>query len=185
MSEWFETLTGLVDRAWGELAKGVASAAHPCRLASFSTISTDGWPEARFVVLRSADQANGVLEVQSDLRSSKFQSLRSCPKAALVWWIPEVDLQIRIGADVKIIEGPALDQAWEKVPVSSRVSYGTQPAPGTPIDDALAYTKAPDRRAFASLKCHADHIDLVHLGPHHRRASFTRGRDWQGQWLSP
>lgn len=185
MSEWFETLDGLHAQAWAELANGVVDADHPCRLASFSTLSIDGWPEARFVVVRQANAEAGMVEVQSDLCSSKFTSLRKTPKAALVWWVPAVDLQIRMQADVEISEGPALDEAWAKVPPSSRVSYGTQPPPGTPIANALDYDKTPDRAAFAALRCHISTIDLVHLGAQHRRAGYTRARDWQGQWLSP
>ncbi len=185
MNDWFTTLDGLLSAAWSELAKGVAAAEHPARLTSFSTISANSEPEARFVVLRHADQSTHRLEVQSDLRSAKFESLQKAPKAALLWWIPAVNLQIRAQASVEIVTGPILDDAWSKVPAASRVSYGTNPAPGTPIATALSYSKEPDRASFAVLRCHLDCIDLVHLGHDHRRAIYTRDRDWQGQWLSP
>lgn len=185
MNDWFTTLDGLWGRMWQTLGRGVADAKHPARLPTFATVSPDGWPEARTVVLRSAERDAGVVTVQTDLTSSKIISLRKTPRAALHIWDRKQDLQIRLQAGVQIDSGAAVRAIWEKVPDLGRQSYGITPPPGTPIKDALAYQKKPDPDTFAVLTCQIMRVDLVHLGKSHRRAGYTREDAWAGQWLSP
>ncbi len=184
MSEWFETLDGIRDRVWDTMAQGVADADHPARYPSFATTSPDGWPEVRTVVMRAID-ADATLRIFTDLYSHKTTSLRAVPRAALHVWDADQALQIRMQAEVAILTGDTVSADWETVPDHSRQSYGTQPAPGRPIADALDYTKVPDRSTFAVLRCRIVTIDAVHLGQDHRRACYSRDDEWAGQWLSP
>ncbi len=185
MSEWFETLEGLWRQSWQSLGRGVADSRHPARQPTFATVSPDGWPEARTVVLRKAEEATVSVQVQTDLHSDKIKSLRASPRAALHVWIEKQRLQIRIQTEVEILQGSAVRDLWEKVPDISRQSYGITPAPGTSIPGSLDYVKSPDPDTFAVLHCQMVHVDLVHLGEDHRRARFTRARDWAGEWLAP
>ncbi len=185
MSEWFETLDGLYTMAWDQLEQGVADSSHPARHPSLATISQSGWPEARMVAIRCADRAAHVLDAHTDIFSDKIASLKAHPRVAFHFWIEELRLQIRVQASVEILTGSDVAHLWAKVPQPSRQSYGITPAPGVPIPDALAYVKDPDQVSFAVLRCAIEHIDLVHLGQVHRRARFTKARDWIGEWLSP
>ncbi|MGJ8587347.1 MAG: pyridoxamine 5'-phosphate oxidase family protein [Yoonia sp.] len=185
MSDWFETTGGILDKLWGTLGRGVADAKHPARRPTFATISPDGWPEARTVVLRAADRSAGVVTVHTDLYSDKIKSLRASPRAALHIWDAKQDLQIRLQAEVTILSGAPTRAFWDKISDHAQQSYGVTPPPGQAIETALDYVKAPDPDTFAVLECHVTTIDAVHLGPDHRRASFSRERHWQGQWLSP
>jgi len=185
MSEWFGTLDGLWGEAWSQIGEGVRDAKHPARLVSFSTVSKDQRPQSRTVVLRRTDPEEAVCEVHTDIESTKIAEIEEHPLAALLWWLPHCDLQVRMLAEVSILSGDTVNSEWEKVPVSSRISYGTEPAPGLPIEAALAYTKPAVRERFCVLRCCIEQIDLTYLGQHHRRAEFTRLRDWKGQWLSP
>ena len=185
MSDWFETLDGLYAQAWDQLERGVADGSHPARHPSLATVSQSGWPEARMVAIRRADRAERILEAHTDIFSDKIVSLRSNPRGAFHFWIEELRLQIRVQASVEILNGSAVSGHWAKVPIPSRQSYGTTPAPGVPIPEALSYVKDPDPASFAVLRCYIEHIDLVHLGEVHRRARFAKERDWIGEWLSP
>ncbi|SEP63345.1 Pyridoxamine 5'-phosphate oxidase [Loktanella sp. DSM 29012] len=186
MSEWFETLDGLHDRMWQRLSRGVADRKSPARQPTFATVSADGWPEARTVVLRTAQRDTATVEVYTDLHSDKITSLRTTPRAALHIWEDKQHLQIRLQCAVTILTGDAVRDRWNPIPERGRMSYGVTPAPGTPLgDDALAYDKDPDFATFAVLSCAIQRIDLVHLGDDHRRAAYARADGWQGQWLSP
>lgn len=185
MNDWFETLDGLQTRLWQSLGRGVADRLHPARHPTLATISPDGWPEARTVVLRSADPEAAMLTAHTDLHSSKVAGLRASPRAALHIWIPKVRLQLRLTCLVSMRHGAEVADIWAKVPDLSRQSYGITPAPGTPINDALAYVKAPDPATFTVLDFSVVHIDIVHLGTVHRRARFLRDADWAGEWLVP
>ena len=69
------------------------------------------------------------------------------------------------------------------MPHLSRQSYGTMPAPGQPIPEALAYAKHANPQSFAVLRLSVQTIDALHLGRDHRLARFERTGHWAGQWL--
>lgn len=185
MSDWFETHVGMLNAVWATLARGVADAQHPARLPTLATVSADGWPEARTVVLRSADHDAGEVTLHTDVSSDKIKSLRTTPRAALHIWDADQCLQIRLQAEVTIDTGPDTRVLWDRIPDHAQQSYGVTPPPGTVITTALDYIKIPDPDTFAVLQCKVMHIDAVHLGADHRRAQFSRARHWNGEWLSP
>lgn len=178
-------LGAFLNGAWSHLEHGVAQATSLARYPTFATVSPDGMPQARTVVLRGADRDRGRLEVQTDIETEKVTALRHNPTAALHVWLPEADLQIRLTARVTILTGAAVDDAWARVPATSRVSYGTEPLPGTPIVQVYAYEKPANRSRFAVLDCQLTQIDLVHLDTRHRRAAFSVTDGWRGKWLAP
>lgn len=185
MNDWFETLDGLWRMAWQSLVEGVGDAGHPAGLPSFATVSETGWPEARSVVSRRAEEALRSIDVYTDIQSDKIASLRKAPRAALHVWLPEKRLQLRMQATITLLQGAQVADLWEDLPDHSRLSYGVSPPPGTPIEDALEYDKKPDQSSFVTLRCDVERMDLVHLGKQHRRARFTKARDFEGEWLVP
>ncbi|MFQ6553734.1 pyridoxamine 5'-phosphate oxidase family protein [Aestuariibius insulae] len=185
MSDWFETLEGTLDQIWSRLSRGVADRRAPARQPTFATVSPSGWLEARTVVLRRADRQAAELDVYTDISSDKIKSLTATPRAALHIWEPKPRLQIRLQADVAILQDAEAAGIWSNLPPEARLSYGSTPSPGTQIETSLAYVKDPDPAQFAILRCSLISIDAVHLGDDHRRAAFTRKQDWTGQWLAP
>ncbi|MEM7520861.1 MAG: pyridoxamine 5'-phosphate oxidase family protein [Pseudomonadota bacterium] len=178
-------LAAFLTEGWQHISRGVADRHAPARHPTFATVSPQGKPEARTVVLRKAQRSEDVLEVQTDTRTPKIAALRANPFATLHVWVPRSDLQLRLNGAVEILTGEAVAEDWKKVPEASRVSYGTMPAPGTPIASVYAYEKPPNADRFAVLRVHLTDIDLVHLGAQHRRAFFARDDGWQGTWVAP
>ena len=185
MNSWFETHEGTWQRIWDTLGRGVADAKHPARRPTLATVSPQGLPEARTVVLRHADRTDATVSLHTDLFSDKIKSLRQTPHVALHVWDARQNLQIRLQAEVLIKSGPSTRALWDKIPEHAQQAYGGTPPPGVPIEEALAYVKQPDPTTFAVLDCAVMTIDAVHLGENHRRCSFSRARHWHGQWLSP
>ncbi|SEN74898.1 Pyridoxine/pyridoxamine 5'-phosphate oxidase [Loktanella fryxellensis] len=185
MSDWFTTLDGLHAQVWQRLGRGVADRRSPSRQPTLATVSPDDWPEARTVVLRRAVPTDAVVEVYTDTQSDKIASLTATPRAALHVWEATQHLQIRLLADVTLLQGDDVSDRWATLPEVGRLSYGITPAPGQPIADALSYAKTPDPRRFCVLRLTVQHIDVVHLGDDHRRAGFDRADGWAGRWLSP
>lgn len=178
-------LAAFLTDAWQHLGRGAADSKSPARYPVFATTAPDGTPEARTVALRGVSRSAGTVEVHTDIETDKITALRHNPIAALHFWIPRSDLQIRLTTAVTILTGPEVEAQWLKVPAASRVSYGTLPIPGTPIEHVYDYEKPPERSRFAVLKCQVTKMDLVHLDNRHRRALFVAEDDWQGTWLAP
>lgn len=182
---WAVDLNQLYAQVWARLVQGVEDRDAPARHPTLATVTPDGLPDLRTVVLRAADPLARTLDIHTDLRSAKVAALRRNPNAGLHVWDSAAFLQTRIMARVDILTGAAVAAIWARVPQASQPAYGTQPAPGTPIEGALDYHKTPDPDAFAVLRLSVQSIDAVHLGPQHRRARFDLSEGWLAQWLAP
>jgi len=181
---WAIALDTLYDQTWQRLIRGVHDRHAPARHPTLANVSPEGLPRARTVVLRSADKSSSTLEIHTSLRSPKIADLTARPVAALHVWDSGQKLQIGIDTEVEVVSGPEAADTWAQVPEHSRTAYSRE-VPGTPIPDPLAYDTQPDPAAFAVLRLHITALDVLHLGPHHRRTEFSRERQWVGQWLSP
>jgi pyridoxine/pyridoxamine 5'-phosphate oxidase len=182
---WAADLSGIYAQVWTRLVRGVRDRRAPTRHPTLATVTPDGKPQARTVVLRAADKSTGTLDIHTDLQSSKVADLRATPFAALHVWDQAAHLQMRLEARVTILTGADVAALWAEVPDASRQSYGSLPAPGQPIAQALDYAKQPNPESFAVLRLTVQTIDAVHLGAHHRRARFDRDARWAGTWLAP
>ncbi len=178
-------LARLLSQGWDALEQGVTDRHSPARTPTLATVSAEGRPEARTVVLRAADRAAALLEMHTDRSTPKIAALLRTPYAALHVWLPKLNLQIRVTARAEVRTGAEVADRWDKVPAGSRVAYGTEPAPGQPIAEVFAYDKPADPARFAVIFCHVEALDLLDLGARHRRARFVAGDGWAGEWLAP
>ncbi|MCA1773353.1 MAG: pyridoxamine 5'-phosphate oxidase family protein [Halomonas sp.] len=182
---WAADLGLLHDHIWSRLIRGVHDRHAPTRHPTLATVSANGMPQARTVVLRDADKQAATLTLYTDLHSAKVTELRANLLAELHVWDPSAHLQIRLAAEVTILEGAEVAERWQRLPEHSRSAYSSGLAPGKPIADSLAYAKTPDQTAFGVLRLDIQTIDALHLGPDHRRAGFSRADHWEGQWRVP
>lgn len=178
-------LAAFLDHGWQRLSRGVADRRAAARHPVFATVSPDGFPEVRTVVLRAADRAAGFVEIHTDGGSSKVASLAAHPFAQLHIWDEKAKLQLRLSTRVEMQSGGVVAHKWQRIPDGSRTSYGVSPAPGTPIPNAYAYEKQARFESFTVLICHLEEIELMHLGDIHRRAVFKGDDGWAGTWVVP
>ena len=80
---WASDLAPLRAESLLRLTRGVLDRHAPARHPILATVSPDGRPQARTVVLRAADKTAGTLDTHTDLRSAKGTDLRANPFAAL------------------------------------------------------------------------------------------------------
>jgi hypothetical protein len=182
---WASNLADLHARVWILLIRGVADRRAPARHPTLATVTPDGMPRARTVVLRAADPASASLDVHTDQHSAKMADVAATPFAALHIWDSSAHLQIRIEASIELLTGAEAAKIWARMSEPLRSAYGTIPHPGMPIAESLDYAKSPEAASFAVLRLRMLAMDVLHLGTHHRRARFQRDGGWQGQWLVP
>ncbi len=182
---WAANLTSLQTQVWSMLVRGVGDRHASARHLTLATVSPEGWPEARTIMLRAAHPEAATLDIHTDLRSAKVSSLQHNSRAALHVWDASTHLQIRIEATVSVLTDADIAPIWARVPDLSRQNYATSPAPGQPIASGLAYETGSQPTSFAVLRCYMQAFDVLQLGPRHRRARFERATGWNGQWLVP
>ncbi len=100
------------------LSAGVAEA----NAMTLATVGDSG-PDARVVLLKGADDRGFVFF--TDYRSDKGRELEQLPRAALVFFWPLLERQVRIRGDVELVSGAESDEYFATRPEGSRVGAWT------------------------------------------------------------
>jgi len=183
MTDWYETLPGVLDRAWQLLVRGAKDPKHPARTPTLATLGPDG-PQQRTLILRRVDRAAGTVTLFTDAATPKVRELTEDPRAALHIWDKCSQIQLRLAVIVTMTPGRA--EVWAGMPEGAREVYGVEPPPGTPIDGPEAFTRRPNAEKFLELTLAIQRIELVTLGlPIHRRATFHASDGFAGHWMAP
>ena len=186
--------------AWQLLEHALKNPKDPLRLLTFGTTDEKNFPTTRTVVLRKVRAEKAEIDVFADLRSPKIQNLSRIPKASLVFYHPELGMQIRALAEVTLINNNEESRdVWKRLPIEGRKNYGAEQAPGTPLESghdglppswknnpSLKITE-PGFKHFVILRCQLEEIDCLLLHPEgHQRAVFKqKEEEWQGSWVVP
>ena len=158
---------------------------HPFRYVTLSTVSPDGLPEARVVVLRHFDATSFTFTIYTDARTPKrLNHLNSTPTVELLFYDHRKLTQIRVKATY---EDQKHDKAlFEKQHEAAQKDYTTAVPPGSPLKgmDQLEYTK---ENYFTVLTFKAVQIDYLRLKrPNHQRAIFNfNAGQWDGGFVTP
>ena len=73
----FQNLDDFLDFAWVQISRGKADKKSPARHPTFITLNTNGFPNARTLVMRQCDRESNQIEFHTDTFSSKMLSLIS------------------------------------------------------------------------------------------------------------
>ena len=111
---------------------------------TLATASASGAPSARVVLLKGVDRG---FCFYTNHDSRKGQELDANPQAALVWWWPELERQVRVEGRVERVEADAADAYYASRPRGSRLgawaSPQSQPVPDRQhLEDRLAAVEA-------------------------------------------
>ena len=86
---------------------------------TLATTSSDGLPTARIVLLKGVD--GGDLSFFTNYQSRKSQDLENNPRAALVFWWPELERQVRIEGTVRHTSERESDDYFNVRPPAARL----------------------------------------------------------------
>jgi pyridoxamine 5'-phosphate oxidase len=87
---------------------------------TLATVGADGRPSARIVLLKGFDAAGFVFHTNYDSRKGK--DLAGNPQAALVFFWPELERQVRIEGKVERLPPAESDAYFQSRPLGSRLS---------------------------------------------------------------
>ena len=87
---------------------------------TLATVSKDGIPSARIVLLRGFDKRG--LVFYTDYQSQKGQELTENPNAALVFYWRELDRQIRVAGSVSTVSREESETYFRSRPVGSQLA---------------------------------------------------------------
>lgn len=106
---------------------------------TLATSTPDGVPSARIVLLKGVDERG--FAFYTNFESRKGQELDANPHAALVFWWPELERQVRVEGRVERVDGAEADAYFASRPRGSRLgawaSPQSRPIPDRSVLDAL------------------------------------------------
>lgn len=165
---------------------------------SLATVGEDGSPSLRIVLLKGVDQDGFVF--YTNLESRKGRDLRGRPRAALCFYWPTLDLQIRIEGEVEAVSPEEADEYFASRPRGSQIGAwaSRQSAPIAAPGELDARVEMYEmefagrdvpRPAFWSgfrLKPHAIEFWRNRANRLHERTRYTRGGGgWNVETLYP
>ena len=152
------------------LSEAVRSARHPFHLLTVSTVTSNGTPDARTVVLRHFGPEYPEIAFHTDTRSKKIQQLTQKPAIHLHWYSADLRVQIRAAATAQIHRGDdRAHAAWANSRTTSRACYTTPLGPGTPVNQFPAAPPIPldeDPAGlihFAVINCRLSAVEVLTL----------------------
>ncbi len=104
-------------RKW--LNEAIISKVNEPTAMTLATAGSDGIPSARIVLLKDADSAG--LSFFTNYESKKGKQLHDNPNAALVFFWPELERQVRFEGNVKKLTGKESDLYFNTRPRGSRI----------------------------------------------------------------
>lgn len=177
------SLNRLLDTVWAQIEQGVTDRNHPCRYPTLATMGTEG-PEARTLVLRQADRANGRIDLFTDGAAPKAAQIIADARVALHVWLPKPRLQIRMRAQATLAPGDP--DLFAQLPKEAQENYFGA-VPGSELGDHGA--PVADSPRFMMISCQVNGFDILDLNTPHRRARYVRTSatdpEWRGQWIAP
>ena len=101
---------------------------------TLATADASGAPSARIVLLKGVDHG---FCFYTNFESRKGHQLAETPRAALVFWWPELERQVRVEGDVERVEDATADAYFASRPRGSRLGAWASPQ-SRPVPDRAA-----------------------------------------------
>jgi|DewCreStandDraft_2_1066082.scaffolds.fasta_scaffold00390_40 hypothetical protein len=191
----------ILKKIWKHLELAVSDRNHPFHTPVFATISEDGSPSSRIVVLRRFWRKPRGLAFHSHIGAPKIAEIKNNPRVSWCFYHPQERIQVRIKGVASIHTDDELaDEQWRSTQLLSKRCYlGLPPSmaveksvPGFPeeyMDRVPTFEEAESgRQNFAVILSTIDSIDCLELSVRgHRRSLFTwnHSGELQTKWLTP
>ena len=189
------TLQKILDVAWTLIEEGVNESDSSFHLPTIASLSADGFPVMRTVVLRNVDVKQRELCFHTDRRSGKSSELLINSKMCLHFYDASIRTQIRLEASAQLhTADPLAAAAWEASRPFSRLCYSSDIEPGTKVaspPEAPTPKNANENIGYANfclVRVAVHRLEWLHLAAaQQQRAAF----EWDGgnpplaYWLAP
>ncbi|HEY8794164.1 MAG TPA: pyridoxamine 5'-phosphate oxidase [Gemmatimonadaceae bacterium] len=165
---------------------------------SLATVGSDGSPSVRIVLLKGVDERGFVFF--TNLNSRKGRELIATPRAALCFYWPALETQIRIEGSVDAVSDAEADAyfasraresqigAWASQQSEPLASMDELRARVTAIENLYANQPVPRPPYWTGRRVRPERIEFWHAGEHrlHERRLFERDGDrWTLRRLFP
>lgn len=165
---------------------------------ALATVGADGKPATRMMLLKGVDARGFVF--YTNLKSRKGEELQVCPHAALCFWWPELEEQVRIEGKVRPVIAKEADAYFATRPRGSQIgawaSEQSEPLPSRAkllaavekFERKFRGKKVPRPPHWSGFILAPERIEFWHGRPdrlHDRLLYLRRGKGWKKELLYP
>ena len=181
-----------IEAALSTLERSARERTGELRNIQLATLSPEGHPSVRTVVLRALDLASATAEIHTDARADKARDIARAARVSFVAWDGGEHLQLRLDGAARLHrDDDVARDRWDKLPPKGRVAFGLSAEPGTPVADPEDRAHLPGEeqyRQFSVILVSLASVDVLRLEPEgaQTRASgrFTSG-GIAARWIGP
>lgn len=193
-SAFYNDLDLTLAEAWSLLTAGAASRNEAFHTPAVATISRDGRPAVRTVVLRGADPKGWRVRFHTDARAAKVPEIEANPAIEIHAYDGGRKTQVRLSCLASVHKSDRVaEDAWRASPLGCREIYRIQPTSGRPLSspDEVGAERVGGEDAgrgnFCVVDCKVEALEWLYLAARgHRRARFAwAGGELTKTWLVP
>ncbi|MEM8615606.1 MAG: pyridoxamine 5'-phosphate oxidase family protein [Pseudomonadota bacterium] len=178
----------LAARALALLGRGTVDRRSKLRWFTLATVSPEGLPQARTVVLRTVDRTARTLTLYSDARATKMADITAQPRVMCHFFDSDAMVQMRwSGQAIVHHEGAVWQRHWQGLTDRGKRDYASLAAPGAAEPDT-AYDASMAEVYFRAIEVQLQALDWLSLSRDgHRRArlQWSDDGDVTGDWVVP
>ncbi len=181
-----------IETALATLEHSVRERSGELRNIQLATVSPDGRPAVRTVVLRAIDRATATAEIHTDARAGKAGDIARAPRVSFLAWSGEDHLQLRFDGAARLHRDDALArERWDKLAPKGRDTFGLRAGPATPIadpDDQSHFPAEEQFRQFTVILGALSSGDVLRLEPdggQFRAAARLAPALVEARWVGP
>ncbi len=162
------------------------------RNVQLATVSPEGRPGLRTVVVRGFERAPACVELHSDARAGKIREIKHARHVALLAWSSADRLQLRLDGHATLHRADTLARTrWDGMSENARKAYGLTADPGRPIASPGDQSHlSPDAQfdQFCVIAISLVGVDILRLeedGGQTRAFGSFDATDIQSAWIGP
>jgi pyridoxamine 5'-phosphate oxidase len=168
-----------IEDALSALEQAVHDRDAALRNVQVATVSPDGAPGLRTLVLRAFGRAPAVAEMHTDARAGKARDIAHARRVSVLAWSSADRLQLRFAGSARLHRDDDVARArWDTLSPNARDTYGLRAEPGVPIADPADRSHLPAEeqfRQFMVILVSLGDVDVLRLGPGgEQRRAFGR-----------
>ena len=162
------------------------------RNVQFATVSPEGRPGLRTLVVRGFERSPACIELHSDARAGKIREIVHARHVAILAWSSADRLQLRFDGQATLHRADTLARTrWDGMSENARKAYGLTAGPGRPIaspGDQSHLSLAAQFEQFCVIAVSLVAVDVLRLeedGGQTRAFGRFNGADIQAAWIGP
>ncbi len=158
-----------IEAGLAALERSVRNRKGDLRNVQLATVSPEGRPGLRTLVLRGFERSPACAEMHTDARAGKVRDIAQAGQVAFLAWSAADRLQLRFEGTAAMHRGDDIARArWDALPPAARKPYGLRAASGAPITDPADQPHLPpdeQYRQFAVILVSLSSVDVLRLEP--------------------